>query len=142
MINIDNHPIGMSHLSSQINSNDIYRIVTSRHSRNRKEYLANAGGVMTAGDRADELGHFDLNDNLNMTEHHIALPDNIIMATTDCRNNRKGFNLTNLSIKISEVHEPGPKQKTERNHKTSLTNLQSYLMQRGINYDTTSNALS
>jgi hypothetical protein len=42
------------------------------------------------------------------------------MATTDVR---KDFNLTNLSIKINEVAEPGPKQKTERNNKTSLTNL-------------------
>jgi hypothetical protein len=127
MINIDNsRPMGMSHLSSQINSNDFYRIVTSRHSRNRKEYLATAGGVMTAGEHADQLGHYDLDENLNLTHDHIKMPNDIIMATTDGRNNRKGFNLTNLtnlSIKIKEVNEPGPKQKTERSPKTSLTNL-------------------
>lgn len=58
---------------------------------------------------------------------------------------RKGFNLTNLSIKINENNQPGPKQKTERNNKTSLTNLQSYLQQRGINNETNlsnSNAFS
>jgi hypothetical protein len=70
MINIDNsRPMDNSHLSSQINSHDYYRIVTSRHSRNRKEYLAN-GGVMTPGvhgENVDVSGHFDLNANLNMT---------------------------------------------------------------------------
>lgn len=114
----------MSHLSSQINSHDYYRIVTSRHSRNRKEYLAGAGGVMTPGENADESGHFDLNAKMNMTHDQINMPqDQIILATADGRNNRKGFNLTNLTIKINEVNEPGPKQKTERNNKSSLTNL-------------------
>lgn len=109
----------MSHLSSQINSHDYYRIVTSRHSRNRKEYLAGANGVLTPGENADESGHFDLHGNLNMTHDQ----QDKILLTTDGRNNRKGFNLTNLTIKINEVNEPGPKQKTERNNKTSLTNL-------------------
>jgi hypothetical protein len=48
MINIDNsRPMDISHLSSQINSHEYYRIVTSRHSRNRKEYLAGMTGVVT-----------------------------------------------------------------------------------------------
>ena len=72
MINIDNsRPMDMSHLSSQINSHDYYRIVTSRHSRNRREYLAK--GMMSPGENenVDESGHFDLNANLNMTHDQI-----------------------------------------------------------------------
>lgn len=83
--------------------------------------MANAQGNVTPGEQADELGHLDLNNHLNMTHDEYVKMSG--MATTDGRNNRKGFNLTNLTIKINEVNEPGPKQKTERNHKTSLTNL-------------------
>ena len=109
MINIDNsRPMDTSVLSSQINSHDYYRIVTSRHSRNRREYLAGANGIMTPGvigDHADESGTFDLNANLNMTHDFVKTPNEVILGTTD---GRKDFNLTNLSIKINQVNESGP----------------------------------
>ena len=67
MINIDNSkPMDISHLSSQINSHEYYRIVTSRHSRNRKEILAGMTGVMTPEENVDEAGCFDLNANMTI----------------------------------------------------------------------------
>jgi hypothetical protein len=73
------------------------------------------------GENVDESGHFDINANLNMTHDQIKMPiEDKILVTSD---GRKDFNLTNLTIKINEVNEPGPKQKTERNKNTSLTNL-------------------